>query len=72
MIFDKQYRRWLSNAFEYYLGDGFVDMSDAEWDVLAHEFAKNSEEYDELRGRNYEGGSLFWLKREEYPDWARL
>ena len=68
---DLRYKKWLKNAYEYYHGDGFVDMHDTVWDQLAIEFSKESHKYKELKDRNYEGGSLFWLKREEYPDWAK-
>jgi hypothetical protein len=65
------YKNWLRNAYEYYWGEGYTTMTDHEWDALARQFAERSEEFDELRGRDYDGGSLFWMKRGDYPEWAK-
>lgn len=62
------YARWLRAAYSYYHGDGSAAMSDAEWDRLAQEFALRKDEFYELRGTDWDGGSLFWLK---FPDWAK-
>lgn len=65
----KLYKQWLSSAYQYYVGEGFTTMSDDEWDHHAKKFATQADKYDELRGQNYDGGSLFWLT--DYPDWAK-
>lgn len=71
MITDKIYRRWLKSAYEYYLGEGFEEtMGDHEWDYIAREIAKNPEQYPELAGKNYKGGSLFFLRAKDYPNWV--
>ena len=66
-----QYERWLKNAYEYYIGLGGTNMSDYEWDLIAREIGKNPEIYDELRGKDYNGQSLFWMKAADYPEWAK-
>lgn len=67
----EEYRRWLRAAYIYYHGFGEDSgMTDHAWDSVARRI--NPEDWDELRGTGYEAGqSLFWLKRNEYPDWAK-
>lgn len=66
------YDEWLRNAYWYYWGvDKESTMSDFEWDRLAKKFAKESDKYPELKNTNYEGGSLFWLSKDKYPDWIK-
>lgn len=65
------YYRWLHSAYQYYWESGDGLMNDFEWDHHAKTFAKHSELFDELRGQEYTGGSLFWLKKDLYPDWAK-
>lgn len=62
------YKEWLQAAYDYYWGHG-SDVPDGVWDFYARQWAAEADKYDELRGKGYEGGSLFWLKKHEYPDW---
>lgn len=68
---EKDYKRWLKAAYIYYFGYGEDSgMSDAEWDFLARQVVPD--EHDELRGSGYEPGqSLYWLKKDKYPEWAK-
>lgn len=66
------YVSWLRNAYAYYHGGGRTTMENSVWDRFATEFAMTSEHYDELRGKSYDGGSLAWLKREDYPEMAKV
>jgi hypothetical protein len=68
----KKYRLWLFSAYHYYWGDGSSLMSDHEWDTLARQIVPYREHLSELRGHNYQGGSLFWLPASSYPFWAKL
>lgn len=51
-------------------------MSDGEWDTLAHIFylkrdAFPGPDYAILHHPDWAGGSLFFLKRDDCPEWAR-
>ena len=69
----KAYLTWLKAAYLYYINYGEDSgMSDAEWDHLSREFYANREqfspeEYPVLHRSEFIGGSLFWLKKNEYP-----
>ena len=66
-----EYRKWLRAAYIYYWGTGEdPGMSDHAWDALGRRL--NPDDWDELRGTNYEPGqSLFWLSKDKYPDWVK-
>ena len=71
------YIRWLTAAYRYYIGHGDTDMCDAEWDKHSRDFFKNKdkypvEKYPVLHNPNFTGGSLFWLRPDQYPDEAKL
>jgi len=70
-ITEKEYKRWLKAAYTYYWGTGEDSgMSDAEWDFVGRQI--NPDDWDELRGTQYDPGqSLFWMKQEDYPAWAK-
>lgn len=63
------YQKWLTSAYRYYWSNENPLMSDAEWDHIGKQI--NPEDWDELRGTNYEPGqSLYWLSKNKYPEWA--
>jgi len=68
------YLKWLKAAYIYYHGDGEdTGMSDAEWDYWSREFYKNRdslpiEAYPVIHREEFEGASLFWLKKSDYPN----
>jgi hypothetical protein len=68
------YDKWLLSAYQYYWGLG-SDMSDGEWDCIAREIAMEHStaphKFPELGKEPYEGGSLFWLKAKDYPQWIK-
>lgn len=69
---DSNYVEWLTAAYHYYWGvDTESHMSDFDWDAKAKKFAKNKHLYAELKDTDYDGGSLFWLSKNKYPDWAK-
>lgn len=73
-----EYQRWLRAAYLYYIEPGEdTGMSDAEWDYLSRKFyaerdQMNDPEHAILHREEFQGGSLFWVKRDEYPACALL
>ena len=67
------YQEWLRAAYLYYITPGEeTGMCDAQWDARSKEFYAARDQhpaadYPVLHHPNFQGGSLFWLKREEYP-----
>lgn len=71
MVID--YNKWLRAAYAYYLLPGEdTGMSDYEWDVMARRISILNKQipYKELPS-DYDGGSLFFLKKENYPEHIR-
>lgn len=69
-ITDATYKKWLKSAYQYYWGSGNTLMTDAEWDHIAKSII--ADDWSELKGTGYEAGqSLFWLKEDKYPSWAK-
>lgn len=68
-----QYNRWLRAAYIYYIKAGEdTGMSDAEWDSLSRKFYSERHQMTEpefaiIHRKEFTGGSLFWLSRDEYP-----
>jgi len=69
-----EYLRWLRAAYRYYVTPGEdTGMSDYEWDQLSRKFYADKDnypasDYPVLHHSEFTGGSLFWLKRGEYPE----
>ncbi|MCK0507970.1 hypothetical protein [Aromatoleum anaerobium] len=68
-----EYHRWLRAAYLYYIEPGEdTGMSDAEWDSLSRKYLRERDQMTEpehapLHRDEFDGGSLFWLRRGEYP-----
>ena len=68
------YIQWLRAAYRYYITPGEdTGMPDGVWDRCSREFYENRdlypvEQYPVLHRPEFTGGSLFWLKRNEYPE----
>lgn len=67
-ISEQDYHRWLRAAYIYYYHpEDDSGMSDSEWDYIGRSLIP--EEWPELKGTGYiPGQSLFWLKKEKYPE----
>lgn len=71
------YRRWLKAAYLYYRRPGEdTGMDDYTWDHFARELYKNRTDFPPadfpvLHDPRWEGGSLYWMKESDYPDWAK-
>jgi NAD-dependent DNA ligase len=61
---DSLYRTFMTASYDYYHGAG-SDMPDAVWDQLSHKYAPIISAYHDIE---YTGGSLFWLSKDQYPD----
>lgn len=59
------FQQWLQASYDYYYKSG-SDVADIFWDQYAKTFSK---EVEELSGKEYTGGSLFWLSKDDYPTW---
>ena len=73
-----QYLRWMRAAYLYYISTTGEDsgMTDGEWDLIARRlYAMRDilpkEEYPVLHDERFTGGSIFWLKKEDYPQEVR-
>ena len=69
-----EYIRWLRAAYLYYVDNTGSDtgMHDLAWDAMSRDFFAHRAEYPEaeypvLHNPNFTGGSLFWLRKEDYP-----
>lgn len=77
MIDYEEFKRWLKAAYLYYITPGEdPGMSDYQWDMLSKFYFANREilnpfDYGVVHHPDFEGGSLFFLRREEYPDWCK-
>lgn len=65
------YINWLKQAYLYYFLDDNT-MSDSEWDYWSRMFYANRgellrETFPVVHREEFTGGSLFWLKKDEYP-----
>ena len=74
----KSYIRWLRAAYLYYIDPNGFDtgMTDGEWDLIAKRLyaSRNflsKEDYPVLHDDRFTGGSIFWLKKEDYPPEAK-
>lgn len=76
MVLDKSlYLKWLRAAYIYYItpGEIYPTMTDTMWDQISKEFYQNrdklsKEEFPVIHRDEFTGGSIFWLKRHEYPE----
>lgn len=71
MITHEKYINWLVQAYKYYFLDD-ADWPDSEWDYWSRQFYANrcellKESFPIIHRDEFTGASLFWLKREEYP-----
>jgi hypothetical protein len=77
MITEDDYKRWVRAAYLYYIEpDEFGDtgMTDYQWDYLSRQlYAVRDEhpDWEAIQHPNFAGMSLFFLRREDYPDWAK-
>lgn len=69
-----KYDRWLRAAYLYYIDTEGADtgMHDIEWDAIGRElYAVRSklpaDQFPVLHDERYSGGSLFWLRKDQYP-----
>lgn len=63
-----EYKLWLQSAYDYYHTDRSPAFSDAIWDQLSVKYAPIISAYFD---NAYLGGSLFWLKKEQYPNFIK-
>ncbi len=74
LLTKSNYLRWLKAAYLYYITPGEdTGMGDSTWDYYAREFYKArdtlpKEEFPVLHHERWDGGSLFFLKKSEYPE----
>lgn len=76
MITYTTYINWLTQAYKYYFLDD-ADMSDSEWDYWSKQFFTNRSEllvsqFPIIHREEFTGASLFWLKKEEYPEECKV
>lgn len=72
-MINKKFERWLTQAYRYYITFD-NDMSDYEWDMDARELSARWDEIthpDKDVIRNDEMFSLYYLRQEDYPEWAK-
>lgn len=68
-----EYQRWLRASYLYYIQPGaYPGMPDCEWDALSRKFyaerqAMTLPEHAPIHRPEFTGGSLFWLRANEYP-----
>ena len=68
------YLKWLRAAYLYYIvPGGESEMHDLEWDALGRKLFLirdhlDPQMYPVLFSPKYEGGSLFWLRAQDYPE----
>ena len=71
------YIKWLRAAYIYYIKPGDdPGMTDTEWDSISRALYRARGEIQEelfpvVYRNEFTGGSIFWLKRGEYPEEAR-
>lgn len=72
------YIRWLRAAYLYYVDPNgrYTGMHDLEWDHWSRVFLATrdqypKDEYPVLHDPRFTGGSIFWLKADEYPQEAK-
>lgn len=74
-----QINTWLKAAYSYYLGDGDYAISDQQWDYQARMIYKDKKLFamlpeavqERLKECDWDGGSLFFVRAKDYPDWCK-
>jgi hypothetical protein len=72
MFSEELYKKWLTAAYRYYIRpDLDSKMTDYEWDNVCKLVVQNIDRCPEMKSLEYSGGSLFWMRFDDYPEWAK-